>query len=132
MNNYIITKSTSSYKDTVKATEQIESPAIGFVKPSEFQGPVSGNSVVIIQNNTLLQLLVQIVESLKDIKADLKTLIEQTKEGIQSNPIPDNLIDKLKNLSLGPAKKPREGRRKLRVFKDPYKIMKEEQEKLKN
>ncbi|KAG6506467.1 hypothetical protein ZIOFF_031790 [Zingiber officinale] len=60
-------------------TEQIESPVVGFVKPSEFQSLVSGNSAIIKQNNTQLQLLVQIAEDLKDIKADLKTLIEQTK-----------------------------------------------------
>ncbi|XP_074567333.1 actin-depolymerizing factor 11-like [Curcuma longa] len=121
------------YELQAKATEQIESPAVGFAKPSEYQGPSSGNSAIIKQNNTQLQLLAQIAESLKDIQADLKTIIEQTKEGKIVTPLPDSLIEKLQNLPLGQSEKPREGRGKIKVFKDPYKMLKElEQEKLKN
>ncbi|KAG6535784.1 hypothetical protein ZIOFF_000813 [Zingiber officinale] len=131
MSNYTFTKSTSSYKEAVQATEQIESPAVEFAKPSEFQGPTSGNMVIIKQNNTQLQLLVQIAKSLKDIQVDLKTIVEQTKGGIKATSLLDDLITKLQNLSLGPTESPKEGKGKLRVFRDPYKILKEEQEKLK-
>ncbi|KAG6474161.1 hypothetical protein ZIOFF_068085 [Zingiber officinale] len=44
-------------------------------------------------------------------------------------PLPEDLIEKLKNLSLGPAARPKEKQGKLRVFTDPYKILEEEQEK---
>lgn len=77
-------------------------------------------------------MLVQIAKSLRDIQADLKTVIEQTKGSVSPNLIPDSLIEKLQNLSLGPAEKPREGKGTVRVFKNLYKILKEEQEKLKN
>ncbi|KAG6485640.1 hypothetical protein ZIOFF_054203 [Zingiber officinale] len=106
--------------------------AIGFARPSDYQGPALGNSAIIRQNNTQIQLLVQIAENLKDIQADPKIIIEQTKGGVKATPIPDDLVEKLKNLTLGPSEKPKEGSRKLRVFKDPYKILKEEQEKLKS
>ncbi|KAG6535532.1 hypothetical protein ZIOFF_000554 [Zingiber officinale] len=131
MSNHVLTRNTVAYKEAVKATEQIESPAIGFARPSDFQGPTSGNSAIIKQNNTQLQLLVQITEILKGIQADLKIIAEQTKKGVQTTSIPDDLVDKLKNLSLGPVDKLKEPRGKLRVFKNPYKILKEEQEKLK-
>lgn len=82
--NYATTKTTQAYRDAVVATEQIESPSLGFIRPSEFQGPASRNSTVIKQNNTQLQLLVQIAESLKDIRAELKLLTEQTRKDVQT------------------------------------------------
>ncbi|KAG6531876.1 hypothetical protein ZIOFF_005711 [Zingiber officinale] len=94
MSSYALTKNTSSYKEAVKVTEQIESPAIRFTRPSDFQGPTSESTAIIKQNNTQRQLLVQIAES--------------------------------------PSEKPKEGRGKLHVFIDPYKILKKEQEKLKS
>ncbi|KAG6472673.1 hypothetical protein ZIOFF_070148 [Zingiber officinale] len=115
-NNYSITKGTNSYKEAVKATEQIESPAIGFARPSDFQGPASGNSALIKQGNTQIQLLIQIVEGVQDIQTDLKTILEHTEKGIPSTTvIPEDLLDKIKNLSLGPTKRPKESKGKLRV-----------------
>lgn len=67
MSSYVITRSVASYKEAVKATEQIESPAVGFAKPSDFSGQILGIGAIIKQNNTQLQLLTQIAESLKDI-----------------------------------------------------------------
>lgn len=58
--NYATTNTTQAYRDAVAATEQIEPPSLGFIRPSEFQGPTSGSSAIIKQNNTQLQLLVQI------------------------------------------------------------------------
>ncbi|KAG6528853.1 hypothetical protein ZIOFF_011045 [Zingiber officinale] len=127
--SYFITKGTLSYKEVVQTTEQIESPVIGFAEPSKFQGPNSGNFAIIKHNNTQLQLLVQIAESLKDIQGDLKTVLEQTRKGATTSFIPDELIDKLKGLSL--TEKPKEKKGQLRGFRDPYKILEEEQTKLK-
>lgn len=74
---------------------------------------------MIRQNNTQIQ----IAETLKEINAKL----ERTRPTV--SPIPEDLITKLSNLSLGPKERPREARGKLRVFVDPYQILKEEQEK---
>ncbi|KAG6507897.1 hypothetical protein ZIOFF_033250 [Zingiber officinale] len=48
-----------------------------------------------------------IAEALKDIQADLKTILEQTKKGVQTTSIQDDLVDKLKNFSLGQQTSPR-------------------------
>ncbi|KAG6524999.1 hypothetical protein ZIOFF_014951 [Zingiber officinale] len=60
---------------------------------------------------------------------DLKTVLEQTRKGVITSIIFDELIDKLKGLSL--TEKPKEKKGQLRGFHDPYKILEEEQTKLK-
>ncbi|KAG6503143.1 hypothetical protein ZIOFF_035433 [Zingiber officinale] len=62
--------------------------------------------VIIFPNINLLT----IAEALKDIQYDLKLIIEQTKKGVQTTSIPDDLVEKLKNLSLGTTDKPKEDR----------------------
>lgn len=52
----------------------------------------------------------QIAESLKDIQADLKTLLEHQGSGKTPAILPDNLIEKLQGLTLGPSEKPKEKR----------------------
>ncbi|KAG6489954.1 hypothetical protein ZIOFF_051236 [Zingiber officinale] len=52
----------------------------------------------------------EIAESLRDIQTDLKTILEQTRREVQTSSIPYELIDKLKNLSLGTSEKPKERR----------------------
>ncbi|KAG6495813.1 hypothetical protein ZIOFF_043641 [Zingiber officinale] len=132
MSNYVLSRNTQSYRDAVKGTDPIESPSVGFTKSSDYQGPTFRNSTIIKQNNTQLQLLAQITESLKDIQDDLKTILEQTKGGIAPSSFPEDSIQKLQNLSLGQAsEKQKENKGTLRVFKDPYKILKE-QDKLQN
>lgn len=64
-NNYSLARGSTSYKEALLATESIEPPGIGFAKPSEYQGAVSGNSTIIKQNNIQIQLLVQITEGNK-------------------------------------------------------------------
>ncbi|KAG6514470.1 hypothetical protein ZIOFF_024830 [Zingiber officinale] len=111
--SHTLTRGTKSYKDAVQATKQIESLAVGFAKPNDCPTVSASSSALIIQNSTQLQLLVQITESLKDIQADLKIIIEQSKGGKSSVSLPDSLIEKLQNLSLGPSEKPKEKRGKL-------------------
>ncbi|UVT37307.1 ORF2 [Fig badnavirus 2] len=134
MSNYLYSQGTVTYKEAIKATESIESPALGFVKPSDYRGGTSAPAAQIKQNNTQLQILVGISESLRDIKEDLKVIREslrqiQSKEG-PSATLPEDLVEKLSNLSLGAAKPPKEKRGQLRVFKDPLRILEEEKEKL--
>ncbi|KAG6483553.1 hypothetical protein ZIOFF_060201 [Zingiber officinale] len=121
MSTFITTRNTSSYREALSSTDPIETPSVGFAKPYDYQCVTPGIATIIKQNNTQLQLLVQIAESLKDIQAELRKQ--------NTPPFPQDLISKLQNLSLG--SKPKEKAGKLRVFKDPYKILKEEQEKLK-
>lgn len=87
--------------------------------------------MIIKQNNTQIYLLIQIAESLKDIQTDLKFLTKQNQNSGTSTALPESLITKLQGLTLGPQEKPKEGKGKLRVYKDPFSTLKEEQEKLK-
>lgn len=127
LSNHTITRYTLSYKEALQATDQIEAPSVGFAKPSEHQGALSDNSTIIKQNNTQIQLLVQIVETLEKIKTDLKAFIEKLSTNrASSTSIPEELVTKLTNLSLGSSEKPKETKGKLRVFRDPYQILREE------
>ncbi|KAG6484260.1 hypothetical protein ZIOFF_061055 [Zingiber officinale] len=41
MNSFVITRNTQSYREAIQAIDQIETPAVGFVKPSDYQGATS-------------------------------------------------------------------------------------------
>lgn len=130
MSNHNLARSTKSYREALLNTEHLDAPNLGFIKPSEYQGTPFVQTAIIKQNNIQIHLLVQIAETLKDIQGDLKLILKQTASS--SSPVlPDDLVTKLTKLSLGPTEKPREGRGQLRVFRDPYKILQEEQAKLK-
>nr|AOI28213.1 movement protein [Fig badnavirus 1]AOI28225.1 movement protein [Fig badnavirus 1] len=133
MSSYIVSHGTNSYKEAIKATEEIESPAAGFVRPADFQGGTSAARVQIKQNNTLIQLLIQIAESLKDIREEQRVLKEEVRQ-LQKDKaasITEELVERLQSLSLGvPEKKVAEKKGTFRVFKDPLRILEEEKEKL--
>ena len=75
-------KASLEYQEAVQATEEVESPALGFTRPSDFRGGVSSlNSAIIKQNNTLLYLLVkqsqrllEFEEKLDKIKREVETI----------------------------------------------------------
>ncbi|XP_074591682.1 uncharacterized protein LOC141847523 [Curcuma longa] len=107
-------RNSKAYRDALQATDPIESPAVGFAKPSDYQ--TGSYSILLKQNNTQIQLLAQIAESLREIQEELKAIREQQKGGTSSvTPLPDSLIEKLQKLSLGSPEKPKEGRGKLRI-----------------
>lgn len=124
--SHIFTRSTDSYKEALKATEAIEPPSLGFLKTSDYSGTLSHQAAVIKQHNTQIQLLVQIAEDLKGIKSELQTIreLQQAKTPI-SQSLPEDLLSKLENLSLGPSERPKEAKGKILVFKDPRKILSE-------
>lgn len=133
MSNYTLTQNTQFYKQAVQATDSIESPAVGFVKPSDHRGGTSGTTALIKQNNTQIQLLVQALEGIRNLEAEVKVLKEQVQKqkGVQlPNEITDELSAKLATLSIGPSKQ-KEKKGVLRVFKDPFVILQEEKQKLK-
>lgn len=124
--SHISSRSTESYKEALKATESIEPPSLGFLKSSDFPGALSHQVAVIKQHNVQIQLLVQIAEDIRGIRAELQTLKElQQSKAVQSQVVPDELITKLTNLSLGPSERPKETKGKILVFKDPIKIFRE-------
>ncbi|KAG6532195.1 hypothetical protein ZIOFF_006034 [Zingiber officinale] len=109
MSTFVTARNIISYREAVSATDSIETPSFGFAKPSDFQGVTPGIAVIIKQNNTEIHLLTQIAETLKEIQQELRK---------QNTPLPQDLISKLQNLSLGPPK-PKEKPGKLRVATTP-------------
>ncbi|THU66724.1 hypothetical protein C4D60_Mb05t17220 [Musa balbisiana] len=66
-----VLRNSESYREALKATESIDPPALGFLKPIDHPGTLSHQAAVIKQHNTQLQLLVQIAEDIKGIRAEL-------------------------------------------------------------
>ncbi|GKA67092.1 RNA-directed DNA polymerase, partial [Tanacetum coccineum] len=63
------------------ATEEIETPSIGFAAPSEFkEGTIKTLGAVIKQNNTILYLLVKQGEEVRSIREELIEVKERLKE----------------------------------------------------
>ncbi|KAG6500548.1 hypothetical protein ZIOFF_040396 [Zingiber officinale] len=101
-------RNTNSYREVISSTDPIEPPSVDFAKPSDYQGVTPGIATLIKQNNTQIQLLVQISEALKEIQ------IEICKQKFPA--IPSDLISKLQNLSLGPPKlKEKPGKLRVRI-----------------
>ncbi|KAG6483952.1 hypothetical protein ZIOFF_060745 [Zingiber officinale] len=82
--SYINAKVTSSYKEALQATEEIEAPALGFCRPSEYKGDISSNIALIKQANTQIQLLVTILEKFEALEERIKKL--EAREAPQSFP----------------------------------------------
>ncbi|ANV20883.1 ORF2 protein [Dioscorea bacilliform AL virus] len=116
----------------LKTVEHIEPPAVGFVRSYDYQNKLAGAvASTQKQNNTILQLFVQLFEKVAEVKADLEVIKKQLAaptEREASDSLLDQVISKLGKLSL--ADKVPEKPGKLLVWKDPALIYKEELEKL--
>lgn len=127
MTDWKIAAATKSYRNSLKATESIDNPAIGFLKPETGAGLAS----VIKQNNTIIQLLVSISERLEDIQADFahikkdKGTSKSTPESL--DPILEEIQRKLEGLHIGNPKP--KAKSPFFVFKDPLQIYKSERSK---
>lgn len=119
-------------KRALRATEPIEPPAVGFVKSYDYQNKLAGAVASIQkQNNTLLQLFVQLFEKVETIQQDLKEI----KKGLaaptateSSDELLNQVIAKLGKLSIADKVPEKQGR--LLVHKDPVIIYQEETERL--
>ena len=134
MNDWRLSAKTETYKNALKATESIDQPAEGFVKPTEPNNRVT--ITLIKQNNTIIQLLVRLsedfeqsLETLKDIKRAVTDTSANTSSSVSAKAIED-LEKSLQRLNLGestPKQKPKPA--PFYVFKDPLKILEEEKKK---
>ncbi|GKB89835.1 hypothetical protein Tco_0962107 [Tanacetum coccineum] len=68
----VIAKVNPDYVEAKQATEEIETPSIGFAAPSEFkEGTIKTLGALIKQNNTILYLLIKQGEEVKTIREEL-------------------------------------------------------------
>ncbi|KAG6529115.1 hypothetical protein ZIOFF_011309 [Zingiber officinale] len=116
-NSYINTQATNSYKEALQATENIEAPALGFCRPTEYKGTSSSVTAVIKQSNTQIQLLVSILEKLEVLEERIKRLEERAVPVPQALPeaIIQSLTERVKSLSL--QEKPKEAKDQIRDYR---------------
>nr|AIK01823.1 ORF2 [Piper yellow mottle virus] len=128
--SYINTSSTGAHTEALQATEHLEKPALGSIKPGDDNGEGIQKSVTAVtkQNNTLIQLVVDLHEKINNLEEKVEKL---RKEPLQNSGILPDLITKLENLTLREREKsPKEVKGKRLVFRDPLDIIKSERKKL--
>ncbi|GKA14069.1 hypothetical protein Tco_0979705 [Tanacetum coccineum] len=77
----VIAKANPDYVEARQATEEIETPSIGFAAPCEFkEGTIKTLRAIIKQNNTILYLLVKQGEEVRSIREELIEVKERLKE----------------------------------------------------
>ena len=117
-----ITVGQEAYQTALKQTSDLGAPPVGFTK----SGEIIGVSTVSKQLNTCIQLLVRIATKVEEqsnrIQELEKTVLTLTKG--KALELPTDILEKLRISEP----RPRE-RGQLRVFKDPYAILKAEQQK---
>ncbi|GJV05513.1 hypothetical protein Tco_1343169 [Tanacetum coccineum] len=125
-------KETTEYQEVIQATEDLESPVVGFVKTSDYKGGLAIQvNAVIKQNNTLLYLainqrqkLIELEEKLNKLQQEVHTLIEQEPANLENSI--SSLAKRLDNFSISgnlPVKRTDE---QIYVFEDQSKIFKEQ------
>lgn len=132
-----MSRSSPYYLKATQEAEKVDSPALGFLIAREVTsggaGLLGGVQALIKQNNTIIELLIQLSDHQRNLDQRLSSIersFGKQTEGVNSEEL-DSIIKRIENLSLGPQEKPKETKGKLRVFKDPKVILQEELEKLK-
>ncbi|GJT93550.1 hypothetical protein Tco_1082395 [Tanacetum coccineum] len=100
-------KATTEYQEAIQATEDLESPAVGFAKISDYKGGLSVQvNTVIKQNNTLLYLatkqsqkLVELEEKFDKLKQEIHTIIKEVQAADLEDSI-SSLAKRLDNFSI--------------------------------
>ena len=95
-----MTSGLESYLKALSNTKRLLDPPEGF---STYNATSKSNEVIIKQNNTILQILLQLFNKLEQIENRIKYLEE---EKIVDNKI-DELIYKINNLKIDEVKKPK-------------------------
>nr|AVM18863.1 hypothetical protein [Grapevine vein clearing virus] len=99
MSTWQIAAATEEYKNAIKATATLtkDERAVGFVKPHEFEPNFSDTNIQ-RQNNTLIHLLIQSLEEIKELRAQVQTLndrIVTLEKGKAPVTLPDNVVEQI-------------------------------------
>nr|QKY59776.1 hypothetical protein [Grapevine vein clearing virus] len=99
MSTWQIAAATEEYKNAIKATATLtkDERAVGFVKPHEFEPNFSDTNIQ-RQNNTLIHLLIQNLEEIKELRAQVQTLNDRIvilEKGKSAVTLPDNVVEQI-------------------------------------
>ena len=130
MNNLVTAKVSPDYIEALQASQEVESPAVGFSAPSGLQGgQVTLSKEIIKQNNTLIYLVLKQAEevrSLKDqldkVSHNLATFVEEDRK---EKELSDSIADLTKRLGLiatDKAQAPRTKQGPIYYYRDPKAI----------
>ncbi|GJX51271.1 hypothetical protein Tco_0278116 [Tanacetum coccineum] len=130
-------KATTEYQEAIQATEDLESPAVGFAKTSDYKGGLTNQvNAVIKQNNTLLYLatkqsqkLVELEEKFDKLKQEIHTIKEREVQPADLEDSISSLAKRLDSFSISGKLPVKRINGKIHVFEDPNKIFKEQFEK---
>ncbi|KAL8201692.1 hypothetical protein R6Q57_010839 [Mikania cordata] len=101
-------RTNSDYQKAVTATEEIESPALGFIRPSDFKaGSVTLSTTIIKQNNTLIYLatkqakrLGEIGEEVENLKRTIEALGKREAKPVDLEDSIESLTKRLDSLAI--------------------------------
>ncbi|GKA03295.1 hypothetical protein Tco_0676076 [Tanacetum coccineum] len=130
-------KATTEYQEAIQATEDIESPTVGFAKTFDYKGGLTNQvNAVIKQNNTLLYLaskqsqkLIELEEKFDRLKQKVYIIIKKEIQPADLEDSISSLAKRLDNFSISGKILVKEMTEKIHVFEDPNKIFKEQFEK---
>ncbi|GJU13611.1 hypothetical protein Tco_1136007 [Tanacetum coccineum] len=130
-------KATTEYQEAIQATEDLESPAVGFAKTSDYKGGLAVQvNVVIKQNNTLLYLaikqsreLIELEEKFDMLKQEIHMIIEKEVQPADLEDSISSLAKRLDSFSISGKLPVKRIDGKIHIFEDPNKIFKEQFEK---
>ena len=127
-------KATLDYQEAIEATEDLESPAVGFAKTTDYKDALASLTKAIIkQNNTLLYLatkqsqkLTEIEEKLVKLKQEVQAIIKQKNQPADLEDSISSLAKRLDNFSISGKVAVKKGDGQIYAFEDPNKIFKEQ------
>nr|QKY59770.1 hypothetical protein [Grapevine vein clearing virus] len=99
MSTWQIAAATEEYKKAIEATKTLtkDERSVGFVKPHEFEPNYSDTNIQ-RQNNTLIHLLIQNLEEIKELRAQVQTLNDRIitlERGKAPVTLPDNVVEQI-------------------------------------
>lgn len=127
-------KATLDYQEAIEATEDLESPAVGFAKTTDYKDALASLTKAIIkQNNTLLYLatkqsqkLTEIEEKLVKLKQEVQAIIKQKNQPADLEDSISSLAKRLDNFSISGKVVVKKSDGQIYAFEDPNKIFKEQ------
>nr|QUQ60711.1 putative nucleic acid binding protein [Cacao mild mosaic virus] len=118
MSNLANRRASSAYTDSLEATEELSSPALGFIDPTQYRGPTASAIAQIKQVNTLICLVVDLTEKVEALTAKVRSL-EAVFKATEKDKGTEELLRQLQGLKLGETSRPPQKEGTLRVFVDP-------------
>ena len=93
-------KATLDYQEAIEATEDFESPAVGFAKTTDYKDALASLTKAIIkQNNTLLYLATKQSQKLTEIEEKLAKLKQEVQIITKQKTQPADLEDSISSLA---------------------------------